>query len=107
MALKDAIGPLLSGDNFSKLLGVVLILITGSNFFRTGSQGEATRDEVASQHRETQDKIAIIYGYQQNYINYLRGLKTDQQKILSHFGLESDLPDMPDLKPLPTPYPSR
>jgi hypothetical protein len=105
VALKDAIGPLLSGDNFSKLLGVVLIILTTSNFFRIGSQGDETRAEVESFHRETQQKISIIYGYQRNYIEYLRGLKQDQQKIMAHFGLETDLPDMPDLTPLPSPSP--
>jgi hypothetical protein len=105
MALQDVAKSLLAGDNFSKLIGVGILILTATNFFKIGNQGDETRAEVDRRHQETQQKIAIIYGYQSNYIQYLRGLKTDQQKILAHFGLESDLPDMPDLQPLPTPSP--
>jgi|SRR5215469_37422 len=104
--MKELLTTLASGDNFSKILLVIVLLVTGGNFFKIGNQGDETRSEVEKFHLETRQQIKLIYNYQQHYIDLIKGIKRDNNKMLTHFGLApSDIPDPPPLQPLPTPYP--
>jgi len=103
--MKELLTTLASGDNFSKVLLVILLLVSGGNWFKIGNQGDETRSEVDRFHQETRKQIRLIYDYQQHYIDLIKGIKKDHSKLMAHFGLgNSEIPDPPPLQPLPTPY---
>jgi hypothetical protein len=101
-SIKDMVGPLLAGDNVSKLIGVGLIIITSTNFFQTRNQGNETREEIDRQAAITRAQVRETYHYQLYFLQMVRGLKADHSKLLQNFGLgSSEIPDPPEVRPMP------
>jgi|SRR5215469_182361 len=101
--MKELLTTLASGDNFSKVLMVILLLVSGGNFFRIGNQGDETRQEVDRLHAITSAQVKAVYDYQKNYIDLIRGIRADHTKLMQHFGLGDSAikepPPMPELPP--------
>jgi len=96
--MKELLTSLASGDNFSKLLLVVVLLLSGTNFFRIGE----TREDVERQAAITRAQVRDVHQYQLYFLKLAKGMKGDQTKLLQHFGLGvSEIPEPPQPKPIP------
>jgi hypothetical protein len=103
MALQDVAKSLLAGDNFSKLIGVGILILTATNFFKIGNQGDLTREEFDRQQMITRENIRALYDNQIYSFNYIKILKRDHNEMLR----KSDLPESPvepPDAPKPLPY---
>jgi len=106
--MKELLTTLASGDNFSKVLMVIVLLLSGTNFFKIGNQADETRANSIAEHERTRAQIEAVYNYQQHYIDLIKGIRKDNQKVLSHLGLgDTAIPEAPQLAPLPNPTPTQ
>lgn len=102
MTMGELVKTLATGDNFSKVLMVIVLLISSGNWFKIGSQNEETRTEVDRQAAITRAQVRQIYTYQLYFLQAMKGLKTDHAKLLNQFGLgASEIPEPPIVTPMP------
>src|SRR5262245_7796295 len=105
--LGGILSSLATGDNFSKLLMVVIVLLTGGGIWNVNREGKETRAEMNQDFLRAQKKaraqVHVIYENQNAFINALKAERDDHNKMMQKFGLGmSQIKDIP-IMPEPTP----
>jgi hypothetical protein len=81
---------LASGDNVSKLLMVVLLVVQSGGIWNTSRNGSETRSEVDRAHEASVKQVGVIFRNQTTWGNYARATFKQNELIMEALHIPKD-----------------